>query len=260
MSQRTISDNRIVEIAFSKETAIRILAIVTALGIWQLISYTQPAYIFPPIVDVVEAFQVQIAEEGLIEKFARSMATLFLGFGIATFVGIGVGLSMGLNENVETMLDPYISAIYVAPIAALIPIILLVGGQTFESRVFIVFLFAVFEVTLNTHKGVQTVPENLRNVARSFNASRTYTVRNVVIPHTFPYAFTGMRLGLGRGIKGLIVAELLIEFTNLGFLIHTWAQSYRVAGVFSVVLLVMVTGIVLIGILKMIESRLIQWK
>lgn len=239
---------------------LRVLAIGLLVGVWELYASTQPTYLFPRWAVIFEAFVAQINEFGLVDAFTRTMATVFIGYAIAVVVGVAVGLSMGLDERVEAMLNPYVSAMYIAPVSALIPVIIMVGGATFESRVFVVILFVIFEMTVNTMNGTKTVPDGLINTARSFGGGRTTIIRRIVIPYTSPYIFAGMRLGIGRAIKGVILAELLIEFSNLGAIIREWEQMFQIAGVLSVTLLLMITGIVLTRAVSLLRNQLITWE
>lgn len=239
---------------------LRLLAIVLLLVAWDYYAGTQPAYLFPDLAAIFEAFVEQVREFGLVDAFARTMATVFVGYFVAVVVGIAIGLSMGLDERIEVMLDPYVSAMYVAPVSALVPLIIMVGGATFESRVFVVFLFVVFEMIINTMNGSKTVPDGMVDAARSFGGGRRTIVQRIVLPHTLPYIFAGMRLGIGRAIKGVILAELLIEFSNLGAIIREWEQLFQIAGVLSVTILLMVTGIVLTRSVGWIRQRVITWE
>lgn len=243
-----------------QETLIRILAVVLLLVTWELYAATQPDYFFPTLTAIWEAFIRQIEEFGLIDAYIRTMAAVFVGYTIAVVVGAAIGLSMGIDNRIEVMLDPYVSAMYVAPVSALVPLIILIGGPTFESRVFVVFLFAVFEMIITTMNGSKTVPEAMVNAARSFGGGNITVIRKIIVPFTLPYMFAGMRLGIGRAIRGVILAELLIEFSNLGAIIRLWQQMFQIAGVLTVTILLMLTGIVLTWNIKVIRDRIITWE
>ena len=239
---------------------VRIAAVALFLLTWEWYASTQPDYLFPQLGVIAEAFERQIREFGLVSAYASTMATVFIGYAIAIVVGVAVGLGMGLDKRIEVTLDPYVSAMYVAPVSALIPVIIMVGGSSFESKVFVVFLFVVFEMIINTMNGTKTVPDGLVNAGRSFGGGRLTIIRRIVIPYTLPYIFAGMRLGIGRAIKGVILAELLIEFSNLGAIIRQWEQMFQIAGVLSITLLLMLTGIVLTRVVSAIRDRVITWE
>lgn len=262
----TETRSRSVDIADIKQTLLRhqtelkVLSLLAGLVLWELYSTTQPAYLFPSIGAISEAFVLQINEYDLLGRYRATLVTVFIGYLLAVAIGVSVGIITGLNEYAEAMLDPYINALYVAPISALVPVILLILGATLTGRVFVVFLFAVFEITINTQEGIKTTPDELVDVARSFGASRLEVIKNIDIPHASPYMFAGLRLGLGRGIRGVILAELLIEFVNLGAVIRLFEEQFNMAGIFSVTIVLMVTGFAFTSILQYVGNWYFDWQ
>lgn len=238
---------------------IRLSAIVVALLAWEVYASTQPPYLFPPVEAIARTGLTQFQEDQLVRMFANSMMTMFAGFLLAALAGITLGLAMGLNTYLDVMVNPYVNAFYVAPISALVPLFILIGGTTWEVRVLIVFLFAFFEITIDTYEGVASTPNDLLEVSHSYGAGRTFIIRHVVIPHDLPYIVAGLRLGLGRGIQGMILAEILIEFVNLGGIIRLYANAFQIAGVLSVVLVLMATSIVLTRGLQLLEAHFLKW-
>lgn len=239
---------------------LRLLAIVLAILLWDAYASTQPAYFFPSSGLIFEAFVEQYHEYQLVSAFFGSMQTLALGYVIAVVIGIPVGLVMGISRTAEVLLDPYVTALYVAPIAALVPLLIWMFGATFETRVIIVFLFAVFEITIDTYKGAKATPKGAIDIAKSFGAGRLWVIRKVVIPNDLPYIFTGLRLGIGRAIKGLVLAEILIQFANLGGIIRLWEHEFRIQGVLSIAILFMILGVFLTKSTQKLENRLLSWK
>lgn len=246
-------------LAVHRGSAVRVLSIVAGLLAWQLYTSTQPPYLFPGLERIAGAFVEQLSE-GLLAAYLNSMLTLFTGVAIALVVGVALGLIMGLNEWAEAVLNPYINGLYVAPVVALVPVLILIGGASFWTRVVVVFLFAVFEIAIDTYEGVKATPDAAIDAIRSFGADTAFVVRHVIVPYDLPYIFTGLRLGIGRGIKGVIIAELVFDFANLGAIIRTWADNFRLDGVFAVVVLLMLTGIVLTRGLARLENRVIDWE
>ena len=239
---------------------ITILSLLVGLTLWQIYTSGQPEYLFPGLEAIYSAFLTQLREYSLLPVLANSLLTLFVGYVLAAVVGVCIGIAMGLNEHLENLLNPYINAMYVAPIAALVPILILLGGSTFGTRVLIVFLFAVFEIIIDSYEGVKATPESSLEVARSFGADRWFIIRNVIVPYDLPYIMTGLRLGIGRGIKGMIIGELLIEFTNMGKIIRLWANNFRIEGVLSAVIVLMIIGVLLINSVKYIGQLLFPWQ
>lgn len=238
---------------------VRIFSILLGVIVWQIYTAGQPPYLFPGLGEIYAVLAEQVTSGNLPSSLLQSLQTLFAGYILAAIVGIAVGLFMGLNEVAETVLDPYVSAFYVAPISAMVPIFILIGGASFSTRVFVVFLFAVFEILVDTYQGVESTPEGALEAARSFGAGKLFILKNVIIPHDLPYIFAGLRLGIGRAVKGMVLSELLVQYTNLGKIIRTWADNFQIAGVLSVVILLMFLGIVLTRIVQVIENHVITW-
>lgn len=243
-----------------KGLLLRLLAVVVALVVWEVYASTTPTYVFPDLTAMYEAILRQYREEQLVSRFVGSMKTLLLGYVLAVAVGVPIGLAMGISRPVEIAFDPYVTALYVTPIAAIVPLFIFIGGATFETRVAIVFIFTIFEIIIDTYKGAKATPRGAMEVARSFGAGRLYVVRNVVIPHDMPYIFTGLRLGIGRAIKGLILAEILVSFVNLGAIIRDSQNSFRIAGVLTIAVLLMLVGLVLTKSMQLSERRIFHWK
>ncbi|MFD1647837.1 ABC transporter permease [Haloarchaeobius litoreus] len=238
---------------------VRLFAVLVGLAAWELYARGQPQYLFPGLELIWEAFVEQYEEYNLVGAYLESLKSMFAGYILAAVLGIGIGLLMGLDRRIDVMLNPYINAVYVAPVSALVPIFILVGGPTFEVRLLIVFLFAFFEITIDTYEGVKTTPEGLLEASKSFGASKYFTVRHVILPHDLPYITAGLRLGLGRAVQGMILAEILVEFVNLGAIIRTWSNLFRISGVLSIVIVLMLTSIVLTRLLQVVESRMLDW-
>lgn len=239
---------------------LRVSAVIIAVMAWDQYAATQPAYFFPTTGTVLDALLEQYREDALVNAFIGSMQTLAVGYVLGVAVGIPVGLIMGTNRFAEVILNPYVTALYVAPIAALVPLLVFVFGATFETRIAIVFLFTVFEIIIDTYKGAKSTPQDAIDVALSFGAGRLFVLRKVVLPHDMPYIFTGLRLAIGRGLKGLVLAELLINFANLGAILRSWQTDFRLQGVLSIALVFMVTGIVLTKGMQVFEGRLFSWE
>lgn len=241
---------------------IRASAIVLAIVLWQVYSTTQPPYLFPGWPLIWEAFVEQVTnpEYDLVTSFIDTMKALTAGYLLAVVVGITVGIGLGLNDTVSAIFDPYVSALYTTPMATVVPIVILLNGTNFTTYAFMVFLFCVFEILVNVYEGVENTPRGLLDVARSFGASRWFVISRVVFTADLPYIFTGLRLGIGRAIKGVIITQLLIEFIHIGRIIRLWQNSFRIAGVISVVIFLMVLGVVLTKSVAVLEDWILDWR
>lgn len=208
---------------------------------------------------IATALLVQITEQGLLGAIRDGLVAILSGFFLAAVVGIPVGVFMGLSEPAEQFLDPYVNALYVLPYAALVPVFVVWFGTGLRVRLVITFLFALFPILINTYEGASTTPANLLEVAKSFGADREFVVLHVVLPHEMPYVLAGLRLGIGRAVKGLVVTEIIVSVSGIGAILSRWSAAYRLEGVISVVLALMALGVLLPWLLRVVHDRVVWW-
>lgn len=189
-----------------------------------------------------------------------SLLVYGLGFGAASLVGIAIGLVAGWFKHANYVVDPWLSALYATPDVALAPLIILVLGIGVTSKVFVVFLTAVFVVAVNTLVGVQSTDARMLDVARSFGASPTRVFRTVVLPGTIPFIMTGLRLASGRALVGVVLAELIAANQGIGFLISIAGTTLNTARMMIGVLLLGIFGVLIGEVMRRIEARFDVWR
>jgi NitT/TauT family transport system permease protein len=189
-----------------------------------------------------------------------SSQEFILGFLLACFVGIMFGVVMASSVIVRDFCDPWVSMLYSTPIIALGPLFILWFGIGVISKVAVIFIVAVFPILINTFAGLATTDRNLIEVARSFGSSPTQIFTKVRFPSALPFIIAGLRLGVARGLVGVVVAELFGAKEGLGWLIMISAQTFDTAGLFVGVFILAASGVVTVEIIKLIERRLAPWR
>jgi NitT/TauT family transport system permease protein len=179
---------------------------------------------------------------------------------LALVVGVLFGVVMGRFPIVEWAADIYISALYSTPMVAVVPLIVLWFGFKIPAKVVIVFSFMVFPVLLNTYEGVKNVDRNLQEVARSFCSSESQLWRHLIIPSAIPFIIAGVRLAIGRGLVGMIVAEFYTSVTGLGYMIVRYANALETNKLFVPIVVVMLLGVGLMSLVKWIEQWIAPWR
>jgi ABC-type nitrate/sulfonate/bicarbonate transport system permease component len=183
-----------------------------------------------------------------------------LGFVLASLVGVALGFLMGTVRIVRDYLDPWISGLYSAPLVALAPLYIMFFGVGLESKVALVFSVAVFPIIVNTFAGVYSVNPGLVEVAHSFNASRLQILFKVLVPFSLSYIVTGLRLGVGRGLTGVVVGEFFFANAGLGFLVALAGQTFNTPLLFAGILVFAAAGVAITGGLKLAENKLAPWR
>ena len=233
--------------------------IVVVLFIWEVAVNRLGNFFLAPPSSLIRATEELLISGALFRALFDSLKSLLAGFGLAAAIGISLGFLMGWYKPVAKVMDPFVNAAYVVPIAALVPMLIIWFGLGFTSRVLTILLFCVFEVLVSTYTGVRNVEPMLIEVARSFGAKRVKLFRKVVYYASLPYIFAGLRMGASRAIKGMVVAELLFAVTGLGGEIQNAANYYRTDRVFVYVIVIALLGVVLSGAIQLAERLTMPW-
>jgi NitT/TauT family transport system permease protein len=143
---------------------------------------------------------------------------------------------------------------------ALLPLVIIWVGIGIWSKILVVFLGAVIPVYLNVLAGVRTTDARLVRVATSFGASRAHLFRTIVLPGAVPYLVTGLRLGVGRAMVGIVVGELYAATAGVGFMITVAGASFQTDKVFVGVILIAIAGGLMIEALGRAERRFDTWR
>ena len=191
---------------------------------------------------------------------STSLIEFSLGFFAALIIGIPLGFLIGMFQRVDDLLSPLLYGVYSTPKAAIAPLIILVAGIGLESKVILVFLLAFFSVIVSTVSGVRATTERHLDLARSFGAPRMLIFRSVILPSTFPFILTGIRIATGRALVGVIVAEELAANEGIGHYIELYGAFLQTSRVMLGVVLLGVFGVALGELVRRVEKRYEVWR
>lgn len=204
---------------------------------------------------------VQLAVSGaLLKETAVSLSLFLAGFALATLCGLGAGLLLARVHSLRVALEDYITTLYATPMVALIPFILSLLGFGFAPKVLVVFLFAVFPVLYNTIEGARSIKPELVEVARAFRSSEWALWRDVMIPYTLPFAATGIRQAIARGLVGMVAAEFFLSPSGLGELIIVGSYNFDTSAMLTAIVIIVTLGIALMQAVQHLENRLAAWR
>ena len=261
---RVAEASRLFKFYLNQEKKILGTAAVTFfLIIWELVGNTfqliNPMFMSAP--SLVGKAAVQLFASGEIyNDLYISGIELFWGYLLSAVVAVPFGISIGWYKKVAYVFDPFVNAMNATPRVALLPLVIIWLGIGILSKVGIIFLGAVFPILINARDGVKTTPLNLLTAARSFGASEWMLFKTVVLPSTVPFILTGLRLGLGRAIVGVMVGELYAATAGIGFMITVAGATFQTDKVFVGVLIFALTGMIGTELLTRIERRFNKWR
>jgi NitT/TauT family transport system permease protein len=236
------------------------LSLIAGIALWEIAGRHSNAAFLVPLSETLTRLWELYSDGQLMRQFAASAALFATGFALAVLVGMPLGMLLARVRVLRVAIEPYIMILYATPMVALIPFILSMMGFGFAPKVLVVFLFAVFPVLYNTIEGARSIKPEMIEVARSFRSSEWALWREVMVPYTLPFAMTGVRQAIGRGLVGMVAAEFFLSGSGLGQLIMTAGQNFDTPGVFAIILLMGLIGVALMRVGLMIEQHFARWR
>jgi ABC-type nitrate/sulfonate/bicarbonate transport system permease component len=243
-----------------KNHIVSLISIAVTLAIWEWYGRGVDPIFFSYPTAIVEAVPVLVARGELQAALLTSLSELMVGFVAATVAGILLGLLMGRYRLLDSILSIQINALYSTPNVALIPLLILWFWLWFKAKVAIIFLAAFFPIIVNTYSGVRNVSGLFVEVVRAEGANEPQIFTRVVIPASFPFIMTGIRLAVGRGIVGMVVAEMFTATDGLGGAIISYGNAYATDKLFVIIAVLALFGVTLTEAVKYMESHFAQWK
>jgi NitT/TauT family transport system permease protein len=231
-------------------------------GVWWLAVIAAGSVIFPTPLQVVTA-TLELAREGTLwDHIGASLLRVGVGFSLAVAVGVPLGLLMGWVRAAHTTLNPLVQILRPISPIAWIPLAILWFGVGDVSPIFLIFLSAVFPITVQTIAGVHTIERQYLRAAANFGVSRSRLFLQVVIPAVLPQIIIGMRVSLGVAWLVVVAAEMIALRSGLGYMIiDSRNAGNRYDLVVAGMVIIGITGLMLDGFMRRLEGlRAVRWR
>ncbi len=183
-----------------------------------------------------------------------------VGYGLAVVLGIPLGLLAGWYRRLQYFLDPWLNFLNSIPRFALLPVIVIATGLGIWSKITVAFLGAFFAIIIPTIQGVRTVDRRFLDVASSFRASRPRLFATVVAPATVPFIVSGLRLGIGRALIGVVTGELFAATGGLGYMIKRASDNLQTDKLLFGVLIFTAVGLICGELVRRLEVHFQRWR
>ena len=239
-----------------------IISIVVVIVVWEVLGrfVIHNDLIFAPLSSIFARIY-SMALSGELWRHVKASGIAFLiGYSLAVLFGVLSGLLIALRPRIGFYVEPWLMALYATPMIALAPIFVVLLGIGLSSKVAIIFIEAFFPITTNSTLGIRSTSRDLVDVARSFGATESQIVRTVLLPNSLPFIVAGMRIAVGRGLAGVVVAEIFGSVAGIGNMIWFSAESYDMPKLFSGVFILAGTSIALMTALGRIERAIAPWR
>ena len=239
----------------------RLGLIILALALWELAGHTvlDPNFLSPPSA-IVAAMPRVLGDPGVRSALVATFVELVTAFVLAVALGLAIGLVVGLSGFARRATLPLVLLLYSIPQVTILPLFVLYFGICAGSKIAFGVSHGIFPIILNVVAGVQSVEQAHLTAARSMGASRLLTIRRVVIPHTMPSLFTGLRLAMSATLLGVLLAELYVSTGGVGYYTRIFADSFDPPATFTLVAVLALMAVVLNEAVRIAERRASFWR
>ncbi len=246
----------------SRELTRGIISVVAGLALWEILArlLLENDLLIPRFSSVLYSFWTLTIEGKLNQHLQATLLEFAYGFSTACLIGIIIGYFMGMYKWFDEMMDPWIATLYSIPIITVVPIIIIWFGIGMISKVIVVFKITAVAIILNTAAGIKSLDPVWLELAKSLRLGPWETTYKIRFPAALPYIITGMRLGVGRALLGVIVAELMAANAGLGYMLRDASETWDSPKLFVTVILLAAMGLTSFHLIKKFEHRVAPWR
>lgn len=247
---------------WASKSALGLLLPLLIVGLWWLAAHRGwvAPQILPPPARVWQTWLEQWSSGELFGHLGISLARVAGGFVVGGFLGVVLGVAMGLSPTVEDYLHPTFKAVSQVPVLGWLPLAMMLLGIGESLKIAIIAQASLVPIALNVLHGIRSTPAAYVEVARAFEFTRAQLLWRVIFPASVPSLFVGLRGGLTQAWLSLVTVELLASSEGLGFMIVWGRQLFQLDLVLSAIITVGLVGLVLDKGLALIEARLLRWR
>ena len=224
-------------------------------AVWEVVGRVGVSSIFPPLSRIVTAGLTILPTEKFIKAVEISLRSFAIGMAAALIIGIVLGVVMARVQSIGRILGTWVNIFVSAPISALVPILMGVLGIGEPTVVATVFLFAVFVIILDTQVGIRKADRSLIEMAHAFGASRYQIYTKVLILSALPEILAGIRLGAIRGVKGVVIGQLLVSIIGVGELFELYSKHFLMEEFWALVIVVFAFALSVSEAIAYLERR-----
>lgn len=236
-----------------------LVSLLIGLAVWEIVGRTLGLIYLPPFSSVLDRL-IELTRSGrILGDLGRSVQNLSIGFFVASALGILVGMAMGRFRIIERALDPYVYGLMTAPTIVFAPIYFSIFGLQRWAIVALIIQYSVFIVVVNTVTAVKSVDRELLEMSAVFGSKESQRLFKIVLPGALPLIMAGLRLAMGRAVKGMINGELLIAVVGLGATSQAFARAFDAEGVFAVLMVVVMVALVAVKLVEIVDRRVNSW-
>jgi NitT/TauT family transport system permease protein len=237
----------------------RLLVVLFFLVVWEFAAknWVDPMFISPPS-KVFGNLGNLLARPGFVPALKSLILELVIAFVISVAIGLSLGLLIGLRRTTHTLAMPIVLLLYGTPQITILPIVMLVAGVGFASKVVFGVTHGFFPVLLTVCSSLQGVKPIYHRAALTMGASPWLKFRYILLPFMLPSLISSLKLAMVASMLGVLLAELFASTQGIGFFTHQFTETFDATSLFGLVSLAVVIAVGFNSILSMIELRFLK--
>jgi NitT/TauT family transport system permease protein len=223
--------------------------------LWEIVGRLDLVFLLPPFSEVLAAAVDLVQTPSWQAATVTTLRSFVIGMVLSILVGIPLGFLMGRVKVADDLLGMWVNVFSSAPLSALVPVLMILFGFGERTIVAAVFLFSVWIIVLDTRAGILHVSPSLVEMARSYGASRKALYSKILLWAALPEILAGVRLGLIRGVKGVVIGQLLVAIVGYGALFETFSRNFRMAQFWALTIILFAFAMVVAELIERVERK-----
>ena len=222
---------------------------------WEIVGQLDLIFLLPPFSAVLAAAFDLVQTPSWQDATVTTLRAFATGMVLSITVGVPLGILMGRVKAADDLLGMWVNIFSSAPLSALVPVLMILFGFGERTIVAAVFLFSVWIIVLDTRAGILHVSPSLVEMARSYGASRRALYGKILLWAALPEILAGVRLGLIRGVKGVVIGQLLVAIVGYGALFETFSRNFRMAQFWALTIILFAFAMVVAELIERVERK-----
>lgn len=223
--------------------------------VWEIVGRLDLIFLLPPFSDVLVAAFNLVQTPSWQSATVTTLRAFAIGMALAIAVGIPLGILMGRSRIADDLLGMWVNIFSSAPLSAIVPVLMILFGFGEKTIVAAVFLFAIWIIVLDTRAGVRHISPSLIEMARSYGATRRALYAKIILWAALPEILAGIRLGLIRGVKGVVIGQLLVAIVGYGALFETFSRNFRMAEFWALTIILFAFALLIAELIERAEAK-----
>lgn len=223
--------------------------------LWEIVGRAEVTFFIPPLSKVLQTLFSVIGTAAFQKALSETAYAFSVSVFLAVVIGVPVGVLMGKSRLLDELLLPWVNIFLSAPLTALVPVLMVLFGFGMKSIIITTILFAIWIIILNSRAGVMQINRSLIEMARSFGASPLDAFFKIYFWAALPEILGGIRIGVIRAVKGVIIGQLLISIVGFGALFELYSSNFLMSHFWAVLLVLFTLAFTISECLAYLERR-----